>query len=757
MGRALLNQHCEYGGVRAPGGQVVWLDPGRGDEWLSYASRCTSLVVAGTQGKPVPWMGDAALRKFTGLRSLELVGSHMDIILGPDTLRGLTALTALKLVAVRTVPSFAGLSRLRVLHIRDAPQSFTEIGDGHFRGLRELETLKIHGALNLTRIDRAAFQDLVKLGAFEMSGTDLVGVRSDHKLTLWKEFDRKALERPGGSLKVVPANLFKACTQLKELGLVHMGVEELEEDALQGLGNLESLNLEANRLAGLPDGAFRGLTSLKRLYLTHNDLPVVRKSHTRDLRRLEWLRLDDNEIAALDPGFLRTMPSLEFLLLTENRITELPAGAFEGSLSLRRLDIFFNDITAIHQDALKGLQMLTHIDLSGNKLKTLEAGIFDGLTRLQRVVYEEMEAMYLSAAELATVRPPLRPGGTLTSLSPGLFRDNTALTAVRFIGNQLSTLPRDLFAGLTRLTKVDLCHNAALGGFPDGFFRDTPNMKSLYLYGTGISRLDARTFGPLRRATRLRLEDCQITSIAPDTFRGWDSLEELNLRGNALRRLKTGTFRDTTRLSTLDLSANRLTAVGDLPRHNQWKALRLSQEADKGVSNEDEDPRAHHFFHHLLRRRGRGERGGAPCVPLGGFPDAEEIAVGWAASCFQGNKGMERCLEREWAAGGRWEAVLTRAAELRVQRRLRPCEGKKKKRKGGAAGAAGASGVAAPVGPVGEQLEAPSLPGGLNSRAMPATLLLTASVLSATLAGWWHWARRSRAGRGRPKFRGRQR
>ena len=82
-------------------------------------------------------------------------------------------------------------------------------------------------------------------------------------------------------------------------------------------------------------------------------------------------------------------------------------------------------------------------------------------------------------------------------------------------------------------------------------------------------------------------------------------------------------------------------------------------------------------------------------MPLGGFPDAEEIAVGWAASCFQGNKGMERCLEREWAAGGRWEAVLTRAAELRVQRRLRPCEGKKKKRKGGAAGAAGASGVAA--------------------------------------------------------------
>ena len=141
--------------------------------------------------------------------------------------------------------------------------------------------------------------------------------------------------------------------------------------------------------------------------------------------------------------------------------------------------------------------------------------------------------------------------------------------------------------------------------------------------------------------------------------------------------------------------------------------------------------------------------------------------MGWAASCFQENKGipppspflMKMCLEREWAAGGRWEAVLTRAAELRVQRR---CE---EKRKDGAAGAAGASGVAAPVGPVGKQLEgpfqqAPSLPGGSNSRAMPATLPLTASVLSATLilAGWWHRARRAPGpGGGDQKFRGRQR
>ena len=75
-----------------------------------YPSRCTSLAVAGTHGKPAPWMGDAALRKFTGLTSLELRGSHLDSGPGPDALRSLTALTSLSVsLPTFTLASLAGL------------------------------------------------------------------------------------------------------------------------------------------------------------------------------------------------------------------------------------------------------------------------------------------------------------------------------------------------------------------------------------------------------------------------------------------------------------------------------------------------------------------------------------------------------------------------------------------------------------------------------------------------------------------------
>ena len=90
-----------------------------------YHSRCASLTVgrSGRLSKPAPWMGDAALRKFTGLRSLQLQGI-------PPTF---------------TLASLAGLSRLREVDIHVLsdvglpPQNLTEIDDGPFRGLRELE------------------------------------------------------------------------------------------------------------------------------------------------------------------------------------------------------------------------------------------------------------------------------------------------------------------------------------------------------------------------------------------------------------------------------------------------------------------------------------------------------------------------------------------------------------------------------------------------------------------------------------------
>ena len=273
-----------------------------------YHSRCARLAVVGRLSKPAPWMGDAALRKFTGLGSLRL--GFLDGGPGPDALRGLTALTALSVVGLPnfTLASLAGLSRLREVDIHvlsdvGLPQNLTEIDDGPFQGLRELESLSIRGAVHLTRIDGAAFRVLVNLKRFVLEGAERERKDIDPQLVRRgryrgsREPTERSTGRPG-SLRVIPANLFKACTQLKELHLVRTGVEELEEDALQGLGNLKGLHLEGNRLAHLPDGAFRGLTLLTELDLTHNDLRMVRKSHTRDLRRLMKLGLASNVITA---------------------------------------------------------------------------------------------------------------------------------------------------------------------------------------------------------------------------------------------------------------------------------------------------------------------------------------------------------------------------------------------------------------------------------------------------------------------------
>ena len=192
-----------------------------------YHSRCARLAVVGRLSKPAPWMGDAALRKFTGLRSLQLQGI-------PPTF---------------TLASLAGQSRLREVDIHVLsdvglpPQNLTEIDDGPFRGLRELESLSIHGAGTLTRIHGAAFRDLVNLKRFVLQGAEREKKDITPHLVRRGRYrgSREPTERStgrSGSLRVIPANLFKACTQLKELHLVNMGLEELEEDALAELRDL---------------------------------------------------------------------------------------------------------------------------------------------------------------------------------------------------------------------------------------------------------------------------------------------------------------------------------------------------------------------------------------------------------------------------------------------------------------------------------------------------------------------------------------
>jgi len=462
----------------------------------------------------------------------------------------------------------------------------------------------------------------------------------------------------------------------------------LAESVFAGLGSVERIVVKDTGLAHLPAGAFQGLGRLNYLQMSNSSLTAVRASDFEGLGRLKYLRLSHNRITEVEPGFLRTATGLTGLFLEHNRISDLPAGVFAGPTRIRDLYVGDNHIATIHPDALTGMQA-RKLNFTRNRVESLPAGVLDGLTAAESVLFAsqnpglkvipkglfrsttEVGWIMLSHNRISKVPRGLLSGLTLltkldmenntlrhidhrmfhsltslkifhfgtqqpgfTSLPKGLFRGNPGLTSIRFMGNRLTTVPDDLFAGLSNLTRVDFSKNPAFRGFADGAFRDNPKMEKFYLYGTSLSELDPRTLGPLTKVQKLRLENCKITRLASDTFAGWTELTELNLHGNGLTRLAAGTFKDTSRLARLLLAGNLLTALDeDVVGHLEaLTTLSLSQ-----------------------RKEGSP---GVGCLPLASFGSAaEQLATSWAKRCFRGDPGMKACLEREWA-GPRWEALL---------------------------------------------------------------------------------------------------
>ena len=382
-----------------------------------------------------------------------------------------------------------------------------------------------------------------------------------------------------------------------------------------GLRDLRALHVTNPRggLTRFPAHAFRDLTGLRELSIRDCPDLVALPNDWSAMRDVEFVHIAGTGLTALGPGWFKNKLQLRFVHIRKNRITSISSDTFVHDLpKIEVMDLEENQIGRIERgsrpfrDTFKGLGHLGLLKLRSNRIAHLPPGVFDGLKNCYFLKVEAQE------------------GEGLRELHPQLLRKMTSLTSIRFLGNQFRSLPRDLLRGLTLLTKVDFSGNAHLRNLPDGFFRDTPDLAKLYLYGTRISRLTPRMFGPLPKLGKLRIEKCKITRIDPATFHGWTSLTELNLAGNALTEIGVGTFVDLVRLKSLELRGNRLMP---LPKDTlcpltglEWLTLSQGSPAD-GAGAEPE------------------------CVRVEDFPAPERVGKLMAAGCFSRDPAYRRCMD----------------------------------------------------------------------------------------------------------------
>ena len=161
-------------------------------------------------------------------------------------------------------------------------------------------------------------------------------------------------------------------------------------------------------------------------------------------------------------------------------------------------------------------------------------------------------------------------GDAIRTLQPGDFAGLTGLTRLNLIGasdtssNRLTSLPDDIFAGLTSLESLSLANNDLTTLSPT-IFAGLTSLTNLALDDNNqLNTLSADQFTGLTSLIGLSLSNNALTTLPPTIFAGLTSLIQLNLRGNDLTTLDAGQFTGLP-LRSFGLLGNDFTAGTGLP------------------------------------------------------------------------------------------------------------------------------------------------------------------------------------------------
>ena len=154
-------------------------------------------------------------------------------------------------------------------------------------------------------------------------------------------------------------------------------------------------------------------------------------------------------------------------------------------------------------------------------------------------------------------------GDSVTSLQDGDFAGLTNLGVLVITNTQLTTLPVNVFNGLSRLLSIRLTHNPLLNSVPEDIFQPVRrSLISIYLSNNQLTSLPQDLFNGMVSLDSLHLNNNQFGS-GPDfpvkLFEGPRVLHSINLKNNQLMRLPNGIFSGLRSLGEVYLSGNNFT------------------------------------------------------------------------------------------------------------------------------------------------------------------------------------------------------
>jgi len=364
---------------------------------------------------------------------------------------------------------------------------------------------------------------------------------------------------------LIPTNFIKNLSNLKNLTIYLLNINEDNIKEINSLVSLESLELYLPTYANL-DLTFNNLSNLIYLYIYGSNNVTIDFPNSENLKQLfifnikctqkiiddisnltslENLTLSGMEVSGINFDDLSNLSNLTELNFSssQNILSEIPSFVFNLKL-LKKLSLMFQNISSIPSD-ISNLQNLEELDLSFNRISVIPEAI-TSLKNLKSLVLNDNQ---------------------LSSISKNIS-NNENLENLILNNNGIKNLPVEI-SSLKNLKIINLSSNR-LTSLPDGFF-DITEIETLKLDDNRIKSI-SDDIGNLKNLKELSINNNQIASI-PSSLSKCESLVSLNLNSNMITSIPSE-IGDLKNLEELFIGSNRL--EGEIPESlNNLTNLRI--------------------------------------------------------------------------------------------------------------------------------------------------------------------------------------
>ncbi|XP_071293395.1 transforming growth factor beta activator LRRC33 [Agelaius tricolor] len=356
--------------------------------------------------------------------------------------------------------------------------------------------------------------------------------------------------------------------QLWHLSLTRNRLELIEPGAFLSSQGLEVLSLTDNLLFtnySLTAAALSALPALRMLDLTGNQLREDMVSVlVSNISSLESLSLARNIIMRLDSSTFTNLTELLELNLEKNYIFEID-NAFEGLQRLQRLNLAYNYLPCLVGFDLTQLRVL---NLSNNVIEWFLTMEIDDLFELEVLDLSHNRLLFFPVLPRQSKLHSLLLQDNRMSfyqrLPNGTSLANVTMQFLIIDGNSTNITTVRLWdelchSNLSSLRLLDMSQNE-VWGLPDDFLAQMPSLTHLKLNQNCLEAFHLSEEDPLAMLTELDLSHNQLVELGVKVGTGdiLPSLKLFNLSSNRLQALPPGIFTHTRKITTLDLSYNRV-------------------------------------------------------------------------------------------------------------------------------------------------------------------------------------------------------